>query len=92
MSGWGSSQVPILREDIVCGSMKLWVAPQSSSASSLVILCHMLTVKEIVIEFFWVPYMLATTAGVLATSKLWQTKNPGPCHRRPSIQIALRHP
>jgi hypothetical protein len=52
ISGWGSSQVPILREDIVWGSMKLWVAPQSSSASSLVVLCHMLTVMEIVIEFF----------------------------------------
>jgi hypothetical protein len=92
MSGWGSSRVPILRVDIVRGSMKLWVAPQSSSASSLVVLCHMLIVKEIVIEFFWVLYMLATTAGVLVTSKLWQTKNPGPCHVRPGTQIVLHLP
>jgi hypothetical protein len=82
----------MLRADIVCGSMKLWVAPQSSNASTLVVLCHMLTVKEIVIEFFWVLYMLATTAGVLATSKLWQTKNPGPCHGRPGIWIVLHRP
>jgi hypothetical protein len=92
MSGWGNSWVPILREDIVRGSMKLWMAPQSSSALSLVVLCHMLTVKEIVIEFFWVLYMLATTARVLVTSKLWQTKNPGPCHRRPGIWTILRCP
>jgi hypothetical protein len=61
------------------------VAPQSSNASSLVVLCHMFTVKEIVIEFFCVLYMLATTARVLATSKLRQTKNPGPCCRHPGI-------
>ena len=60
--------------------MKLWVAPQSRRASNWVVLCHMLTVKEIVIEFFWVLYMLATVARVLATIKLCQTKNPGPCH------------
>ena len=39
------------------GSMKLCVAPQSSSASVWVILCHMFTVKEIVMEFFCVLYM-----------------------------------
>jgi hypothetical protein len=42
----------MLRVEIVRGSMKLWVAPQSSKASNLVILCHMFIVKEIVIEFF----------------------------------------
>ena len=39
----------------------------------------MFTVKEMVIEFFWVLYMLATVAGVLSTFKLRQTKNPIPC-------------
>jgi hypothetical protein len=52
INGCGSSQVPMLRDDMVQGSMKLWVALQSRSASSWVVLCHMLTVKEIVMEFF----------------------------------------
>ena len=60
---------------MVRGSTKLWVAPQSRSASILVVLCHMFTVKGMVIEFFWVLYMLATAAGVLSTFKLRQTKN-----------------
>ena len=57
------------------GSMKLCVAPQSSSALVWVVLCHMFTVKGIV---FCVLYMWATDARVLATIKLRQTKNPGP--------------
>ena len=60
--------------------MKLWVAPQSRSASILVVLCHMFTVTEIVIESFWVLYIVATDAGVFVTTKLQQTKNPFPCH------------
>ena len=63
---------------MACGLMKLCVVPQLSSASIWVVLCHMLTVNEIVIEFFCVLYMWATDARVLATVKLQQTKNPGP--------------
>ena len=79
MSGCFKGLVPMDNVLMVCGSMKLCVAPQSSSASIWVILCHMLTVREIVIEFFCVLYMWATDAGVLATVKLQQTKNPDPC-------------
>ena len=70
--------VPIDNVLMARGSMKLCVALQSSSASIWVVLCHMLTVNEIVIEFFCVLYMWATDAGVLATVKLRQTKNPDP--------------
>ena len=52
MSGCGRGHVPIDSALIVLGLMKLWVAPQSRSALILVILCHMFTVKEIVIESF----------------------------------------
>lgn len=38
-------------------SMKLCVAPQSRSAFVLVVLCHIFTVKEIVMEFFKLLYM-----------------------------------
>ena len=68
------------------------MAPQSSSALIWVILCHMLTVNEIVIEFFCVLYMWATDAGVLATVKLQQTKNPVPCPGHPSTQPVLPWP
>ena len=77
---------------MACGLMKLWVAPQSSSALVWVILCHMLTVKGIVIEFFCVLYMWATDAGVLVTVKLWQTKNPGPCLGHLNTQLFLLQP
>ena len=79
MSGCFNGLMPIAKVLMVRGSMKLWVAPQSKSASILVVLCHMFTVKGMVIEFFWVLYMLATVAGVLSTFKLRQTKNPIPC-------------
>ena len=74
------------------GSMKLCVAPQSSSASVWVVLCHMFTVNGIVIEFFCVLYMWATDAGVLATVKLWQTNNPDPYLRHPSTRLFLPQP
>ena len=74
------------------GLMKLCVAPQSSNTSIWVVLCHMLTVKGIVIEFFCVLYMWATDAGVLATVKLRQTKNPGPYLGHLSTQLVLLQP
>ena len=77
---------------IVRGSIKLCVAPQSSNASIWVVLCHMLTVKGIVMEFFCVLYMWATDAGVLATVKLQQTKNPVPCLGHPNILLFLLRP
>ena len=52
----------------------------------------MLTVKEIVIEFFCVLYMWATVARVLVTVKLRQTKNPTPYHRHPNILPSLPQP
>ena len=77
---------------MACRLMKLCVAPQSRSASVWVILCHMLTVKGILMEFFCVLYMWATDAGVLATIKLWQTKNPGPYLRHLNIWLSLLWP
>ena len=60
------------------GVDKIVGCPQSSKAVVLVILCNIWTVKVIVMELLWLLYMLATTAGGLATSKFWQTKNPHP--------------
>ena len=74
------------------GLMKLWVAPQSSNASVWVVLCHMLTVNSIVIEFFCVLYMWATDAGVIVTVKLRQTKNPGPYLRHLGTRLFLPQP
>ena len=61
-------------------------------ASRLVVLCHMLTVRETVIEIFWVLYMLATVARALLTFKLWQTKNPFPCPWSPNMRPFLHLP
>ena len=92
MSGCFKGLVPIDNVLMACGSMKLCVAPQSSSASIWVVLCHMLTVKGIVIEFFCVLYMLATDAGVLVTIKLQQTKDPDPYLGHLSTWLALLQP
>ena len=92
VSGCFNGLVPIAKVLMVQGSMKLWVAPQSRSASILVVLCHMFTVRGMVIEFFWVLYMLATVAGVLSTFKLWQTKNLTPCLWHPSKWLVLHLP
>ena len=62
MSGCPKGLVPMDNVLMVQGSMKLCVAPQSSSTLIWVVLCHMLTVKGIVIEFFCVLYMWATDA------------------------------
>ena len=66
---------------MVQGSIKLCVALQSSSALVWVVLCSIFTVKEIVIEFFWLLYMLATDTRKLVTFKLRQPKNPHPYRR-----------
>ena len=90
--GLRSGRVPMDSEVMVWGSMKLWVAPQLSSASILVVLCHMFTVKGIVIEFLSLLYMWATIAGGLTTFKLWQTKNPLPYHGHQGIHFFLHLP
>ena len=77
-SGMQSSRVPMDSDVMVRGSIKLCIALQSSRVLVRVILCSIFTVKEIVIEFFWLLYMLATDARKLATFKLRQTKNPCP--------------
>ena len=92
MSGCLKGLVPMDNVLMARGSMKLCMAPQSSSASIWVILCHMLTVKGIVIEFFCILYMWATDARVLVTIKLWQTKNPGPYLGHPNTQLSLPRP
>ena len=52
VKGMQRSLVPIDREAMVQGLIKLWVAPQLSRARVWVILCNMWTGKAIIIEFF----------------------------------------
>ena len=56
--GFVNSRVPRFSVEMACLSMKLWVAPLSSMAVVLAILCHMGTEIEIVIESSDLLYML----------------------------------
>jgi hypothetical protein len=87
-SSCGKFCVPIPRVFMALGSIKLCVAPLLRSASVLVSLCHRLTVIEIVIESFFILYMVATVARA-ATFSTWQSKNPPPYHVHQGTRHAL---
>ena len=77
VSGCLSGHVPKCDFLTVLLSIKLWVAPQSSSASMVVLSCHMYRETLIAIESNFILYMLATCAESV-TFRAWHSENPPP--------------